>query len=263
MNISVSNKLMAVALSALVVLGSCSKEEDAVAPAPEESSQDLESVTLSFASESGQQVVAVPESMTSSDDPYAQSAATYVATVNQIGSYFTYFQPPAGAEKSSEPIAPANGRLAATNKQYLVYTWAQQEMTIAYQLSEESDKYVWEIFWKQGEGEFKKYLYAEESKTAKKGKLIVYGIIGTQNDVFSVQYDWEKETDGTTKLIGTINSTDDIALVYTIIVNPDASGSVEYKFAEGRYLMLWDGVGNGSWTLYGEDGNTLSGTWTA
>lgn len=259
MNNYLLNKLVPLALG-IIVLSGCSKEEDAVAPVTPGLTSNLEEVSLSFAEAPDEEVVSVPESMAASDDPYAQSAVAYVTMVNQIESYLTYFQPPADAKKSAQPIVSENGRTASSEKQYLVYTWSQQDVTIAYQLSEEKDTYVWEIFWKQGNGNFKRYVYAEENKgLVKKGKMDVYNIFGGTNELL-VKYAWEKKNDGVFVLSGMVASAN---ALYTITVNPDASGSVEYVFDTSRYVMRWDGAGNGSWTLYSEDEEAASGVWLA
>lgn len=259
MNTNLSNKLILVAFGILTVLSSCSKEEDAVAPVSAESPSNLEEVSLSFAKEEEGGVVSVPKAMASSDDPYAQQAVAYVGMVSQIENYFSYFQPPAGAKKSSQPILPVNGRTVSSKEQYLVYTWTQQDVTIAYQLSEKKDTYVWEIFWKQGDGNFKRYVYAEEGKEEKKGKMDIYNIFGDADDLLA-KYTWKKSSDGTFTLNGIVPSVD---ALYTVWINPDASGSVRYVFDTSRYEMQWDGSGSGSWTFYSEGEEVASGIWSA
>ncbi|WKN43333.1 hypothetical protein [Tunicatimonas pelagia] len=197
--------------------------------------------------------------MTSSNDTYAQRAVGYVKLVNQIGSYFNYFQPPTGATRSSQPITVANGRIEATQKQYLTYTWTDQQTTIAYQISEEGDKYVWEIFLKQGEGDFQRFIYAEESKVARIGKMDVYNYFAGQGNDLLMKYAWEEKEDESFILTGIVPSGD---LTYVITVNPDASGSAKYTFAQDKYEIQWDAAGNGNWAFYSEGSVVTSGDWS-
>ena len=253
----VSNQWLMFIFGFSLIVGACSKEDDGDI---EPQTENLEEVTLSLAAEGEADAIEVPEAMSSSEDTYAQMAVGYITMVNQIGSYFTFFKPPAGAEKSNQPITASNARTAASQKEYLVYTWSSQGYTVAYQLSDEGDKYVWEIFWKQGEGDFQKYVYAEESKTKKQGMMKIYDIFtGGGGELYL--FSWDKQDNGALSITGSFPSEN---FYYTVSVNPDASGSVEYVVNDERvYMMTWTGEGDGTWAYY-EDGEiSLEGTWDA
>ena len=137
------------------VVFSCSKNSD---PAP---SSSLETASISFSGET--KIAQVPTAMASSQDSYAQMTAGYVTSINAITGYLTYFTPPAGATKSSTAITASNGRVSSTQKDYLVYTWSDATYgSIAYQVSLESDKYVFELFFKgKNKSSWLRYVYAE------------------------------------------------------------------------------------------------------
>lgn len=252
-----TNRVLMMIFGASLMVGACSKEDEGIV---EPQSQNLEEVSLSLAAESEAQTINIPDGMSSSDDPYAQIAVGYVTMVNQIGSYFSFFTPPANAEKSSQPITASNARTATSNKEYLIYKWTHQDLTVAYQLSDEGDKYVWEIFWKEGNGDFKKYLYAEESKTAKKGLMKVYNIFEGKDEVLYL-FSWDKKENGALSMTGSFPTEN---FYYTVNVNPDASGDVAYVINNKKvYTMTWTSKGDGTWASYDNGEKSLEGTWKA
>ncbi len=253
----VSNKLLILIFGTSLMVGACSKEDEGEVK-PE--GTDLEEVSLSLAEESVNNAIEVPQGMSSSDNEYAQMAVGYVNMVNTVGSYFTYFKPPAGAEQSNQPISPSNARMGAANKEYLVYKWTHQDITVAYQLSDEGDKYVWEIFWKQGDEGFKKYVYAEENKTAKQGMMKVYNIFEGKNEELYI-FSWDKKENGALVMTGSFPAG---GFSYTVSVNPDASGDVVYYESDKKlYAMTWTSKGDGTWTAYEDGKKSFEGTWQA
>ena len=252
-----STQLLSFTLGTALLLSSCSKDDEAVQPTTDDS-QDLKEVQLSLTDDAELSTVAVPEAMQQSDDSYAKMATQYVSAVNQIESFTSYFKPPTGATQSSEPITSSNARMMASKKAYLVYTWTTGNTTIAYQLSEEGDNYVWEIFWKEGDGDYLKYVHAEESKTVKKGFMEVYNIFQSTDDIL-YKYEWEKLESGTLTLTSTVPQAN---LVYTVSVNSDGSGSVKYISQEKLlYKMEWTREGNGTWAYYSDGEEIDNGSW--
>jgi hypothetical protein len=244
--------LLGIALFAV----SCSKDDDA--------KPSLEEATLSLTSNN--QVITAPAAMASSEDPYAQMAAGYVGIANSMSAYLSYFNKPNGAVKSTTKITAANGRTAEAGD-VIVYTWtdANSGTSIAYQISEESDRYVFEIFYKgSGQSDWLKYFQAEEKKDKSSGFMKVYDIFGITGDdasVALVDYEWTRVGD---ILNFTVTDYSGAIKVELVINTKTKAGSVVYTFDGVKaYSMIWESNGNGSWAFYDEQGNVSeSGTWT-
>ncbi|ELR73913.1 hypothetical protein C900_00077 [Fulvivirga imtechensis AK7] len=231
---------------------SCGGDDDDVSPADE-----LAQAKLSLTEDATP--IEVPSAMMESTDEKAQLATSYISAANGISQYLANFQPPAGATKSSTPITASNGRMAQTQEEYLIYTWSDTEITVAYQISQTTDNYVFEIFFKyKDEAEFVKFIHAEESKTQRKGFMDIYDIYGGTGNEVVFSYAWEEKADGTFHF--DFESADG-GFVMKLVVNPDKSGSLKYYLSgELYYDINWDAAGNGTWTWYSDP--VESGSWT-
>jgi hypothetical protein len=235
---------------------SCSKDDDA--------KPKLESTGLSFSGET--QLIKAPSAMLNSSDPYAQLASSWIEAVNGIGAFTTYFKTPSGATKTSSKITASNGRVAAPGD-YVVYTWtdSQTGYSIAYQVSEESDRYTWEIFFKESlDAEWLKYIHAEEMKDRSSGFMKIFDIWGFLSDDSSsvmVSYNWTRSGDIFTFEMDSPLFELNVKLTYNTRTK---AGSVIYYFDGIKtYEMTWDSKGNGTWTLFDENGNVEEqGTWS-
>ncbi|MBT1686908.1 hypothetical protein [Dawidia soli] len=246
--------LLLVAFSAAAF--SCSKEDDAT---PEKS---LEDVSMSLSGSSS--VISTPSAMASSDDTYAGLASSYVAMANAMTGYSQYFKPPQGAAKSTTPITVANGRVAAAQTEYLVYTWTDPQgsgMSLAYQVSEESDKYVFEIFMKfSQEDDWMRFIYAEETKDGSEGLMHIYVAMNGDDAVF-VTYSWKRSGDNFDFVISGIEGESS----FEITINGNTktkAGSAKYVLDdELMFTMEWDAAGNGEWAYYVDGQVDESGSW--
>jgi hypothetical protein len=245
--------LLAVAFFAF----SCSSDD-------EEASSSLEKQTLSL-TESNTVVVA-PAAMQTSEDTYAQQAVGYIQMVNQMSSYLAYMKVPDGAAKTSTRITAANGRVDATGD-VVVYTWsdAQSGYSVAYQISETSDSYAFEIFITQpGQTGWLKYFHAEEKKDRSSGFMNIYDVFGFHSDDTSVillNYKWGRSGDIFTFTL--TDNTGDFKFVLNINEKTKAGDVVYYLGGVKAYEMEWNAQGNGSWVWYDQEGNIEdSGTWT-
>ena len=234
-----------------VVAFSCSKDEDA-----EPSAEDLDEVQLSLSTD--EQLIEVPEALLQTQNEYTQMAAMWISMANNISSYVSIFQNiPEGAEKSSTPITPSNGRVAAAAKSYLVYHWEGDGMGIAYQIHAEGSKYIFELFYKfQGSNEYQRYLYAEEAKDKKSGKIEAYDIWDTGG--LALRYKWATNGDILTFDLESFNSEGLISLE----VNQSTQAGTLSFFSDGAlsYLITWNGDGSGTWTDYSGD-EEMTGSW--
>lgn len=233
---------------------SCSEEEV-------DNNQSLEKATLSIAEKDD--VVEVPSGLQTSDDPYAMQVNTWVQTANAMSQYFGYFEIPEEAEKVDDPIVPANGRANLTTEEYLVYKWTdpQSDYGVAYQVSQEVDKYIFQIFFKlPDDPNWYKYVEAEEQKDESAGSFVVYGAFNKSSSAL-LEYNWTYD-DGTFSFNMINNSS---TFEFEMVVNEETgAGEIKY-YSEGKLdsYMKWDGVGNGSWKVYNSEGELDSeGSWT-
>ncbi len=242
-------------LAAAIFAVSCSKDEE----------PSLEKKAISLAE--NDQVIVAPAALLASDDPQAQLAAGWIMQVNAMSSYLQYFNMPAGAQKSEAPITASNGRVKDAGD-HVTYVWndAQSGQSVAFQITEESDRYVFEIFLKLDAGaDFLKYFHAEEKKDRSNGFMKIYDIFGIYGDDASVvwiNYEWSRSGN-----IFNLTMTE-YSESFKVVVTFDQAtkaGTVAYYFdGVKEYLLTWDGAGNGTWTYYNEEGTiTESGTWTA
>ena len=79
-------------------------------------------------------------------------------------------------------------------------------------------------------------------------------------------YDWLLDNEGSYTFNMSYDSDGeefDYFLSYSVVLNDDGSGSVDYyTLDEHLYKMEWDVLGNGSWELYPGTENAMSGSWT-
>jgi hypothetical protein len=248
--------LLMIAFSAVVF--SCSKDED---PAP---ARDLKDVRLSLVASGSADPVELPVAMYSSTDVNVQTAIGYVAQFNDITQHLSYFTPPVNAEESNTIIVAPHGSPATSPTAYLAYTWSDVEYSIAYQLSQRTNRYVFEIFKEKGGMTWGLYLYAEENIDGTEGMMKVYNPLFSGAQVITT-YTW-KRTGDVLELVqpSTNNQGQEIKLAISINTKTKA-GSITHTISGVKfYTSEWDAQGNGKWTNYGQDGSVFStGTWTA
>ena len=245
-------------LSAVLFISfSCSKDDD---PKP----VNLEETTLSFTADA--QVVSPPSGMLTSDDPQAQMAASWIQQANLMGTYLQYMESkPAGATKSSTRITASNGRSKASGD-FVAYTWsdASSGYSVGYQISENSNSYVFEIFLKfPGSTDWLKYFHAEEKTDRSSGFMKIYDIFGSTDSNTNVilNYSWTRSGD---VLSLDITAYGGSFLIQLEVNEKTKAGNVVYTLEGDKlYEIEWDAQGNGSWAYYGDDGEVLDeGTWT-
>src|SRR5690606_34246086 len=173
-------------LAAAFFAFSCSDDDE---PAP------LEKRGISLAE--NDQVITVPQALLSSTDPYANMAAGWIMQANAMSAYLHFFDMPTGAQKSEAKITASNGRVKDAGDN-VTYVWSDTESgySVAFQVSEETDRYEFEIFLKIEAGaEFLKYSHAEQRTDRTKGFMKIYDIFGIYGDDASVvwiNYEWSR-----------------------------------------------------------------------
>lgn len=196
-----------------------------------------------------------------SSDPNAQIAVAYIAQANGMSSYLSNLAAPANAEKSNDRIngrTTSGGRISGVEEDVLVYTWTSGDISVAYQISETPEKYIFELFWKLSPGDdYVRVLHAEESKIKREG-FMEWSFDATDDYLF--RYEWSEDADGTFYFD---MLTPDNSFTMNIVSNPDKSGSIKYYTEdELLYDISWAANGSGSWAFYSDGEIIDSGTWT-
>ncbi len=235
----------AMLLSAAVVASACSDDDD-------NKKSNLESVKFGLANET--KLIEATESLQNSDNEVAMMANGWISVANGLLQYTSYLQAPSNAVKSKNRITAVNGRTNA-NGDVLVYTWSDQSFTYAYQVSEQSDRYVFEIFLKETGGDWYKYTQAEELKDGSAGRMKVFDVEGPDASFVLFSFRWEHQDD------------DDFALSYfdfidessiSFLVDSNGTGFAGAYSGTGSnrkkvYELVWYAEGGGLWTYYDEE----------
>ncbi len=232
---------------ALVFIGfSCSKDD--------EPNSALEDASLSFGSRT--EIVALPTALKNSTDPNALTAVAWVAMANSMSGFSALFVPQSGAVKTTSPIVAANGRVSATQQDYIVYTWSDASFgAVAYQISDQGDKYVFEYFYKFPQTtDWLCYLYAEERKDRSEGLMKVYDVFDNASDVV-FQFNWSRV--GSLFQFIFTNSQEDFLIKLEVNEQTNA-GSLEYTIDGNlQQRITWLSNGTGTWTHFNDAGEVV------
>lgn len=238
-----------VALMAIMI--SCSKDDDAT--------PTVENAKFSFADQ--EEVITIPEALMESEDMYANSVASAVMQANALSqSMLQLLTPPEGATKSTTEIVAVNGRVARTAGSVVVYTWSDGQNSIAYQVKDLSDSYVFELFFTL-DGEWVKYFEASEKKDKSAGHMIIYDFFSEESSILG-RWDWTRSgdtfnftfTDLTyTKWELTINTKTQAGSIKSYWGITSEGGTTTWELSSE---ITWEADGSGTWKEY-SDGELL------
>ncbi|MCG8385327.1 MAG: hypothetical protein MJA30_07290 [Cytophagales bacterium] len=214
--------------------------------------------------------ITVPSALAQSTDANAQQINTWLATANEMTNLLSNFEIQPGATKSNTPVGKQGAVNGRTKEDVVVYTYTQSDdqgnsISVAYQISEEENNYIFEVFWQYNEGGFQRLIYAEESKDPlRNGFMEVYLTDPTSpvsSSEFILRYEWEETAAGFTFRV--FDSGDAFELM--IVVLPDNSGSLTLSYSGVRsYEATWNADGtSGTFSTFDSEGNEeSSGTWS-
>jgi hypothetical protein len=234
----------------LLVLGvSCSKDED---PEP----RNFE--TIGFNSE--EVLAKLPPGLLNSEDEYAQTAVDDIESALDWSGFYDNFTPPDDAVKEG------------TDSYSWHWNYAGDNLTLWWEYDSDSQKNYWEMDIQYNEGDRYDYLDAWESKDGKSGEIkynFEWACSMDENPEECEKlywiYSWNLNSNGDytfTYLVEADEEEYSAFMSYTVIINNDGSGSIEYYFYDELfYNITWDSEGNGSWTYYFGD-TEMSGNWT-
>lgn len=217
-----------------------------------DSSKDLSNVKLSLSEK--EEVVKIPAALMNSDNQHAVQVAGYLSMANEMSQFLSLVEVPKGAKKSSNKIEASNARVAATGD-HTTYTWSDEDGSYAYQISEEADAYLFEIFMKVDGSDWLRFFYAEEKKDGSEGTMKIYDILGMMGDdpsVVWITYHWSYDGD---IFNFTVDSADEGIGMEMSINTKTFAGSVKYYF-DGQLSVeyTWDSSFNGTYIIYDENG---------
>lgn len=245
---------LALVLVALLFTTSCSKDD--------ETTVDLAAVEFAFNQSNPPISSGVVNNMVSSDDPNAVLTGTYLSTANLMTIWLSYFEQPANAVQTDLP-------LGSCGDNSVTYSWSTtagaEIFTVAYQICETSDKYIFRVFWSINNGDFEEIIYAEESKSELRSGFMQLFATNPNAEVGNsvvLEYTWEENADGSFDF--TV-SNDEQGFLMEIAVNADSSGTVSYTLGgELFYVGTWNATGTaGTYTYYSDGQVTDSGSWTS
>jgi len=237
-------------MAAAVLTAACSPDEEVT---PQQTLGELSFSIVSAASDP----IQLPAGIISCSDKNAARVNDYARTINYIATYKTYFEPPTDAVKNSQRIKANKGRVNAADADYLVYTWKTQGKDIAYQISQQDGKNVFEVFTKAPGQSWMALLYAEEIAGGRQGHMLVYA--GIDGIATPDTYTWLRNGDVVNFKVSTAR--EDGYHETTIIINTKSKeGSAELAVGTAKlYTMTWNTRGRGTWTRYSPDGSVAAG----
>ncbi|WP_436515917.1 hypothetical protein [Ekhidna sp. To15] len=244
---------LVVAIAALLFSVSCSKDDDGTI--------DLAAVEFAFDQSNPPIEQAVINNLVNSDDENAALTGTYLSTANLMTIWLSYFNQPSNAIQADSPIGGICGDNSVT------YTWTStagtESFTVAYQICETDEDYIFQVFWSVNGGDFQQIIYAEESKAELRNGYMQLFATNPNAEVGStvvLEYAWVESADGS---FDYTVSNDEQGFLMEISVEADNSGSLSYSFDGALYYTAtWDATGNsGTYAYYSDGSVTESGTW--
>lgn len=223
-------------------------------------SNEMNDVALEFIKR--KQLIILPSGLLASTDAMAKNTVETVKPFNDMmeAVYAIGDLPRAEAVYSAIPLIAVTGDVD-------VYTWndATTGEAWAYQISEQNDRYVFDVFGKDGKlhKEWFRLLHAEEKKDKSSSFVALYNPLESNPNVLPyVSYTWTLD-----KLEAHIDIADSdnpsVKYKFTLSYNKtDKSGS--YKMYSNNVLTLetaWDTKGSGKWRSLNVDGNFVEFTW--
>jgi hypothetical protein len=242
-------KIKFLLLSVALFILSCSKDDD---PTP------LQSTPISIVQNN--QVIEPPAALLSSTNDYAEMVVEYIESANALSGFTSFFTIPTGAAKSTTKITASNGRIDATGD-FVVYEWSdsQSGSKVAFQVSEFSDHYTWEVFIKYPtDANYLKFIHAEEKKDKSSGFLKVLDTDGANPSGAFITYSWTRSGDTLNYIITSFGS----KINLTVNTKTKAGSVIYTENGVKQYEMTWDTKGNGTWKYFNNGVVASQGTWT-
>lgn len=233
--------LSGVMLQLLIV--TCTKEDNEVEPELPLTPQKLK-IAESLV------ITKLPEVITKSENQFAVQLKTYFEKANSLNDYAPYLNPP----ESSDNYMSHQGKNEWT------YRWKYGSNTIWTIYSESYSTNRWQIDIDHGSGR-KKIVVAEEEKSGYNGWMKILNQYSLNYEyTYILEYSWQITDEGGIKLIMK-SSLEKFKI--DLQLNHDKSGSVRYYDNDQlHYKFSWHANGSGSYVLFAEGVQQMSGSWS-
>lgn len=235
--------LMLLLIPALIQV-SCKKDDDT----PETETPTYKQPTAASRSE----VVVIPEGLDAraeEGDFGALMAVTYMGLANGISQFANSFTVPEDAL--------VDGKKGGST----IYHWSYGGYSYWMTYEELATKYTWTYDWEfPGQPRFT-YISAEEAKDGKSGNWKVFDFETTSDYVWT--YNWTLDASETFAATLLWNDSGEVGS-FNVISRKDNSGSFTYKIGSVLHAeVIWNANGSGTYWIYGDGSDDLSGSWTA
>ncbi|MDF1575591.1 MAG: hypothetical protein P1P86_10430 [Bacteroidales bacterium] len=240
-------------LFAILVTG-CNKDEEELPPDFAELSFDDQAV-----------LDRLPDGLLNSTDPKAQECVEMIEEALDMSAFQSNLLVPDNAQRSSKK---ASGETWYWTFSYMGGTW-----TFYWTFDEDNSMRYWTMEIQFGDGPRYDYITAWENKDGTGGEVVysfnwVQIYDQEQSDYVDLHwtYSWNLDSMGNYYFTWSYDSDGieyDYYMNYSIVINADGSGELDYYFLDELYYhMEWDAAGNGSWHYY-FGGLDETGSWTA
>ncbi len=216
-------------------------------------SHDVEALTLyrQPSAASRTEIVLIPEGLEAKaeSDMGAMLAVTYMSLANGISQFGTSFALPEDAL--------VDGKKGGST----VYHWSYGGYSYWMTYEEQATKYTWTYDWEFPNQPRFTYISAEEAKDGKSGNWKIFDFETTSDYVWT--YNWSIDASETFAATLLWNDSGEVGS-FNVISRKDNSGSFTYKIGSVLHAeVIWNANGSGTYWIYGDGGDDLSGSWTA
>ncbi len=210
----------------------------------------------------------LPLGLTESTDPYAQSCITYITTAVDMSGFITFMEVPSDAQRSAKKSSGDTWQWS--------WGYGGQNFTMYWSFDDDGSKNQWSLDISYNGGPAYDYIDAWEYKDGSGGEVFYnfnwatsydYGAgeeAEHETETLYWKYNWSKNGAGDYAINWFWESdSDDVEHVagYNITIKADGSGTLDTLLEDAKlYEMIWDALGNGSWTM--SEGEN-SGSWEA
>lgn len=214
----------------------------------------------------GQEVLdKLPAGLLNSNDEHAEECISMIEDALDMSDFIEDMDVPLGAEKVAKKASGDTWKWSVDVQGYLY--------TFFWTYSEDAAKHYWTMEIQVDGGTKYAYIQAWEYKNGSGGQVkynfnwtaAAYG--STEIDDLFWTYSWtldESENYLFNMTWDADGGSEDYYLSYDVVVNSDGSGFIEYWLRTYLvYEMMWDALGNGTWTYYSGGEELMSGSWTA
>lgn len=169
----------------------------------------------------------VPVGLKESENENANTLYSFIESAVDMSSFINNMTPPYNAEEIT---------LKSSASYKWSWTYQKETYTFYWTFTEDANKYYWDMEIQYNDGPKYKYIEAWETKDGNMGELKfnfnwIYAQYGYEYDIYYYVYTWEKTSSGIYYFdyyTESENPSYDYVLHYSLVLNPDGSGTLDY-----------------------------------